>query len=55
MDICRQCGKQLDEKQFAKICSDCAKENVRKMFSFLDSEKEKKAYTGYTDKGGIVK
>ena len=42
MDICRQCGKQLDEKQFAGICSDCAKEKVRKMFSFLDSEKEKK-------------
>lgn len=41
MDICRQCGKQLDKKQFAGICSDCAKENVRKMFSFLDNTEEK--------------
>ena len=33
MAICRQCGKELQQIQVIEICSDCAKENVRKIFN----------------------
>lgn len=33
MAICRQCGKELQQTQVIEICSDCAKENVRKIFN----------------------
>lgn len=33
MAICRQCGKELQQTQVIEICSDCVKENVRKIFN----------------------
>lgn len=33
MAICRQCGKELQQTQITEICSNCAKENIRKIFN----------------------
>lgn len=42
MAICRQCGKELQQTQVIEICSDCAKENVRKIFN--DHPEAKQAF-----------